>query len=313
MPKNIYNNVIISCPLVCDDSGYFHLIYKITNLVNGKIYIGKHSTRDLYDDYMGSGKAIRVAVNKYGAQNFEKVIIDCLTTEHKAYLKEAEIVDENFVTRSDTYNMKCGGDGFSTYDVSGEKNPMYGRRGENSPNYGEKNGMYGKKHSQVTRDKISKNHADVSGEKNPMYGRRGENSPIFGKKNWMFGRREENCPFFGEKSPWYGKHHTQEARYKMSEAAKGKYVGEKNPMYGKHHTQEARYKISNLLKGKMSGEKNPRAKSILKIDASENIVAEYGCVKECREQEHIGKRKLSKILKEHILYNGFYFEFKNKV
>ena len=36
----------------------FYTIYKITNKINGKIYIGKHQTKDPYDLYYGSGKAI---------------------------------------------------------------------------------------------------------------------------------------------------------------------------------------------------------------------------------------------------------------
>lgn len=41
----------------------YYTVYKITNAVNGKVYIGKHETDDLNDDYMGSGKLIRAAVN----------------------------------------------------------------------------------------------------------------------------------------------------------------------------------------------------------------------------------------------------------
>jgi len=33
-----------------------HIIYQITNKVNNKIYIGLHSTKDINDGYMGSGK-----------------------------------------------------------------------------------------------------------------------------------------------------------------------------------------------------------------------------------------------------------------
>jgi len=36
----------------------YNYIYLITNTINGKIYIGKHSTDDLKDDYMGSGKIL---------------------------------------------------------------------------------------------------------------------------------------------------------------------------------------------------------------------------------------------------------------
>ena len=37
----------------------FYTVYKITNLINGKIYFGQHITKDLLDDYMGSGTDLK--------------------------------------------------------------------------------------------------------------------------------------------------------------------------------------------------------------------------------------------------------------
>ena len=119
-----------SISLLHDSNGNYHLIYMIVNKINNKIYIGKHSTKNPYDDYMGSGRAINAAINKYGLENFEKTILYCFDSEDKAYLKESEIVDENFVKRQDTYNMKCGGKGNSSCDIKGKF------KGENNPRYG---------------------------------------------------------------------------------------------------------------------------------------------------------------------------------
>jgi hypothetical protein len=50
------------------------VIYKITNLLNGKIYIGKELKYNI--QYYGSGILIRKAIIKYGQENFRKDIIE---------------------------------------------------------------------------------------------------------------------------------------------------------------------------------------------------------------------------------------------
>lgn len=86
-------------------------IYKITNKLNGKIYIGKHQTENANDQYYGSGKAIRDAIRKYGKENFTKEILFDFDTEDEMNLKERELITEEFVAREDTYNLGVGGEG----------------------------------------------------------------------------------------------------------------------------------------------------------------------------------------------------------
>lgn len=55
-----------------------YIIYKVTNLINRRYYIGRHSTNNLDDNYLGSGKAIINAVKKYGKDTFKKEFAEIL-------------------------------------------------------------------------------------------------------------------------------------------------------------------------------------------------------------------------------------------
>ncbi len=96
---------------------YFYL-YKITNLINNKIYIGIHKTRILNDYYMGSGKLLRRSIKKYGYDNFTKEILFFFENEEDMIKKEIELVTEDFKNRTDTYNIAVGG-GFGSKEKNG--------------------------------------------------------------------------------------------------------------------------------------------------------------------------------------------------
>ena len=188
----------------------YYLIYKITNLINGKVYVGSHKTTDINDSYMGSGKYLLSAQNKYGIENFKKDILYVFDNPADMYLKEAEIVDENFLMEENTYNLKKGGMGGFDYINKTGKN-LYGKNGR--PGYGGENlrksntrdrmmkqGRYeewktkissalkgkpgtftGKKHTEETLAKL-KNHNRQIGEKNSQFGTCWIFHPEFGNK-----------------------------------------------------------------------------------------------------------------------------------
>jgi group I intron endonuclease len=88
-----------------------HIVYKTTNKLNNKFYIGIHSTNDLNDNYLGSGRIFIKALKKYGKENFMKEILFVFKTRIEALEKEKQIVDENFILSDLNYNCTIGGHG----------------------------------------------------------------------------------------------------------------------------------------------------------------------------------------------------------
>lgn len=101
-----------------------YILYETTNVVNNKIYIGVHQTEDpnKFDGYIGCGvyisqpytyenakTAFQFAVKKYGPDKFIRRTLMIFDSEDAAYEKEEEIVNEDFLKRSDVYNMILGG------------------------------------------------------------------------------------------------------------------------------------------------------------------------------------------------------------
>lgn len=108
-----------------DNLEYKYIVYKTTNLVNGKIYIGVHKTLTPYefDGCIGNGiymnsksrcnknYVFHRAVLKYGLENFKRETLQVFDKEEDAYNLEKELVNEEFINSPNTYNMVLGGCG----------------------------------------------------------------------------------------------------------------------------------------------------------------------------------------------------------
>ena len=105
----------------------------------------------------------------------------------------------------------------------------------------------------------------------------------------------------GENHPLYGKHHTKEAREKMSLAKQGVYEGENNPFYGKKHSKENLEK----MKGTHSGKNNPKSRPVYCIElgagfdsvhiAEKETGVNYRSILYCLDgkQKHAGRQQVT--------------------
>jgi len=89
----------------------YHYIYRTTCLVTGKFYVGMHSTDDLDDGYLGSGKILGYSRRKHGDENHKREILELLPTREALKLRETEIVNEQLLADPLNINLKYGGDG----------------------------------------------------------------------------------------------------------------------------------------------------------------------------------------------------------
>jgi group I intron endonuclease len=165
------------------------VVYKTTNLLNGKIYIGKTSQNR--DTYLGSGKLIKEAIKKYGKESFVKEILCFCTTLEELNTQERHFIQYYGSLIPTGYNISDGGEGGVVWKgdhpnkgkgleviwgenyvemqskrsakmsqiMTGANNPMYGKIGELSPIHGEAHPFYGKKRDVQTRQRITEGGA----------------------------------------------------------------------------------------------------------------------------------------------------------
>lgn len=144
---------------------YYGFIYLTINLVNNRKYIGKKVYDSNANTYLGSGTILKKAIDKYGRENFERIILEkCYTDEE---LSEAEIKwikKYDAINNKEFYNLAEGGTG--------------GMRWKSIPHP-----MLGREHSDETKLKMS---VSRSGKKNGMFGK---GYLLEGEKNGRYGSK----------------------------------------------------------------------------------------------------------------------------
>lgn len=89
----------------------YHFIYKTTNLMNNKYYIGMHSTDNLDDGYISSGKKLWSSINKYGKENHSVIILEYLSNRELLKDREKTIVNKELLNDKMCMNLVIGGEG----------------------------------------------------------------------------------------------------------------------------------------------------------------------------------------------------------
>lgn len=87
----------------------YYILYKTTNLINNKFYIGIHQTKKLDDGYLGSGTILIYAIKKYGKENFKREILEFCNSYSELVELEKKYVSEEFLVNQNIYNLKTGG------------------------------------------------------------------------------------------------------------------------------------------------------------------------------------------------------------
>lgn len=174
----------------------FNFIYKTTNIITGKYYIGMHSTDVVEDGYLGSGKLLIHSIKKYGVENHKREILEYLDTRDKLAEKEKQIVSIELISEELCLNLMVGGEGGFISDEQ-QKHRATCAGNAFAKRLKEDKDLF-KRHCKRASDILKKAHL------------------------------EGKIPYDNFK----GRKHTEETKKKMSESNKGKGLGDKNSQYG---------------------------------------------------------------------------------
>jgi group I intron endonuclease len=216
----------------------YNYIYKTTNLINGKIYIGQHcvNKRPEIDDYLGSGNYLKRAIKKYGKENFKREILEfCLPCVNHINFKEQYWIKElNSTDKEIGYNVSKGGD-ISGYSRGMVRSEEHCRRLSESKK--------GHEVSEETKEKLRQ--ANLGKKASEETKRKQSES---NKKYVPSQETKEKLRQVG-----LGHEVSSETRKKISESNKGKVAwnkGKESVFLGKTHTEESKKKMSEYVRNR---------------------------------------------------------------
>jgi group I intron endonuclease len=209
----------------------FYIIYKTINLLNGKIYLGKHQTDNLEDYYLGSGLLITEAIKKYGKNNFKKEILFIFDNEKEMNSKEKELITEEIVKDPNYYNIALGGEGgplFKNKKHSEEtkKKMSQSKKGKTTPEETKKKlsaKLSGRTFSEETKKKMSESKLKMTEEtKDKMKKNALNRSPELQRKMTEASTGWNHSLETKKKLSQVASNRSTETKKKMSEANTGK-------------------------------------------------------------------------------------------
>ncbi len=217
-----------------------HYLYKTTNLINNKYYIGRHSTSNDKDNYKGSGVALKEAILKYGIENFVVEILQYFTT-YEELIEAEKIAVEKAVQDENSYNIGVGGYGGSLKEQwTLERKKRHRHKMKlinNTPCKIEKTRKsVTELHKQKKYDYWSKEGIET--KRQIMTG----NTYKLGKKETDETKRKKSAAHLGKKIGPLPKG----TKMKISSSRKGKGMGERNAMA----SAEAREKVAASKRGR---------------------------------------------------------------
>ena len=253
------------------------ILYRTENSVNGKSYVGVHKLINTWKSksYLGSGKALKIAIEKYGRANFIRATLAEFSSAEEAYLAETNMVNEEFIKRPDTYNMKIGGMGCKGLTLTEAHKAIISAANKGKILTTEtknkiRNANTGKKLSEELKLKLSKAHtgkllteetkAKIStANKGKIVSKETKTKISIANKGKVRSEETKRKISMVKKgiATTLGMKHTPEARANMSAAQKGR-----------KHTNEAKAKIiaANIKPVVIDGKYYPSAKVASEIE-----------------------------------------------